>query len=224
MFPPTHANLPQFGTNGVIHGVDTLLLPPPPAYKIIEHLPTEFTTLQRSLQRINLFNILARTPHSGGTVFAPSNEAFFKLGSKVNAFLFSKHGEKFLAALLKYHIIPNHTLYTDALYQAKDAETEVEGEIDTTVSPIGYSHVDLPTLLEDKGLSIDIARLGGLISIKINGFNTIAVPDGIAKDGVIHVVSSVLVPPKNTGDKQHMDEEMDLDELKERLLPLVEEL
>lgn len=46
---------------------------------------------------------------------------------------------------------------------------------------------------------MDVARWGGFISIRINGYNGVAVQDGIAKDGVIHAVSSVLIPPKSPG-------------------------
>src|SRR5208282_5237149 len=117
---------------------------------------------------------------------------------------------KYLRALLKYHIVANQTLYSDAFYKAKDAESKVVDEVDLEAPPKGFFHVDLPTLLDDKSLSIDVARYGGFISIKINGFNTVAVQDGIAKDGVIHVLHSVLIPPKSPGGAQYMGEEMDL--------------
>ncbi|KAH6710674.1 Fasciclin domain-containing protein [Leptodontidium sp. MPI-SDFR-AT-0119] len=206
-----------FGTNGVIHGVDSLLLPPPPALKIVELVPGEFSTLELALVKTGLADAIADAPHSGGTLFAPSNWAFKKLGPRINGFLFSKYGEKYLKALLKYHVVANQTLYSDAFYKEKSL-VEQEG------IPKGYFHVDLPTLLDDKSLSIDVARYGGLISIKINGFSSVAVQDGIAKDGVIHVVSSVLIPPKTPGAAQEAEEDMDVEELKERLMPFVQEL
>jgi uncharacterized surface protein with fasciclin (FAS1) repeats len=125
---------------------------------------------------------------------------------------------------LKYHVVANQTLYSDAFYKAKDAE----GEVDSEDVPKGFFHIDLPTLLHDKSLSIDVARYGGFISIKINGFSRVAIQDGVAKDGVIHVVSSVLIPPKTPGhghreqDVQE-DVEMDLEEFKERLIPYFED-
>jgi hypothetical protein len=69
-------------------------------------------------------------------------------------------------------------------------------------------------------VSIDIARWGRFISFVINGFNHVAVLDGIAKDGVIHVVPSVLIPPKTPGGRAEvLDEESEwtVEELKERL-------
>jgi len=211
-----------FGTNGVIHGVDSLLLPPPPALKIIELLPSEFSTLQLALLKTGLEKTIAESHHEGGTFFAPSNWAFTKLGPKINAFLFSKYGEKYLKALLKYHIVANQTLYSDAFYKAKS--TAQSTDVGAEDIPKGRFHVDLPTLLDDKSLSIDVARYGGLISIKINGFSTVSVQDGIAKDGVIQVVSSVLIPPKTPGGVADAEEDLDVEELKERLGSFVQEL
>lgn len=197
----------------MIHGVDSLLLPPPPALKIVELLPGEFSTLQLGLYKTGLFDAISKANHTGGTLFAPNNWAFKKLGPRINAFLFSSYGEKYLKALLEYHVVANQTLYSDAFYKAKSVE---ESDV-----PKGHFHIDLPTLLKDKSLSIDIARWGGFITIKINGFSGVAVQDGIAKDGVLHVLSSVLIPPKSPGDEVVLDEEMDLEEFKERLIPFV---
>jgi uncharacterized surface protein with fasciclin (FAS1) repeats len=126
--------------------------------------------------------------------------------------------------LLKYHVVANQTLYSDAFYKAKDVE-EQGGKRGRHGVPKGYFHVDLQTLLDDKSLSIDVARYGGFITIKINGFSSVAVQDGIAKDGVIHVVSSVLIPPKTPGKHSEVEEEgeLDLEEFKERLIPYFED-
>jgi uncharacterized surface protein with fasciclin (FAS1) repeats len=212
-----------FGTNGVVHGVDSLLLPPPSALKIVELFPGEFSTLQLGLEKTGLFEAIENAPHVGGTLFAPSNWAFQKLGPKINAFLFSKYGHKYLKALLEYHVVANQTLYSDAYYKPHDM-TEYTNEIDMSGIPKGYFHVDLPTLLKEKFLSIDVARYGGLISMKINGFSSVAVQDGIARDGVVHVVSSVLIPPKTPGDAAWAGEEMTVEEFKDRFDSLEREL
>jgi len=206
-----------FGTNGVIHGVDSILLPPFKAVEIISILPGEFSTLELGLVKTGLFKALNDTSsHEGGTIFAPSNFAFRKLGPRINGFLFSSYGEKYLKALLKYHIVANQTLYSDAYYKA-----------DTTTTkhiPKGLFHIDLPTLLEDKYLSIDVARYGRLITIKINGFSRVVIQDGIAKDGVIQVVGNVLIPPKKPGSLEdaYNGEELTVEDLIERLEPHVE--
>jgi len=151
-------------------------------------------------------------PHTGGTLFAPSNAAFAKLGPKVNAFLFSKYGEKHLKALLEYHIVVNNTMYSDAYsFEDKD-DAEMDGEpwIDD-----GGFHVQLPTLLKGRTLRVDTRRWGRLMTVLINGLNRVQVLDGIAKDGVIQVLSNVLIPPVKANGKEWVDKEMSVDEFKE---------
>ncbi|KAL9044468.1 MAG: hypothetical protein Q9214_002397 [Letrouitia sp. 1 TL-2023] len=205
-----------FGTNGVIHGVDSILVPPPKAVAIVSFLPGEFSTLELGLSKTGLLPILNDTSnHVGGTLFAPSNFAFQKLGPKINAFLFSKYGQKYLKALLAYHVVPNRTLYSDAYYASTgDATADI---------PKGLFHIDLPTLLEDKSLGVDVWRYGRLIFIKVNAFSTVVIEDGIAADGVIQVVSDVLIPPKKIDRmEQHWQgEELAVEDLKERLEPYI---
>jgi uncharacterized surface protein with fasciclin (FAS1) repeats len=210
-----------FGTNGVVHGVDSLLVPPPNVASIIDLLPGEFSTLELALGKTDLFDKLNSTefPHEGGTLFAPSNFAFQKLGERANAFLFSKYGEKYLKALLEYHMVVNQTLYTDAFFDATSDEDD-----EAAMSP-PYYHYDLPTVLKGKYLAVDVARYGPFVSIRINGFSRVTVHDGVASDGVIQVVSDVIVPPRNAADGEvfWMGEEMSVEDLKERLAPFVEE-
>ncbi len=80
-------------------------------------------------------------------------------------------------------------------------------------------------MLEDRSLSIDVGRYGRFISIKINGFSTVIIEDGIAADGVIQVVNNVLIPPKKVeGAKQEWyGEELSEEDLKERLEPFVDQ-
>ena len=56
-----------FATNGVIHGVDSIILPPPNAIKIIDLLPGEFSTLELGLGKTGLLETLNTTKHAGGT-------------------------------------------------------------------------------------------------------------------------------------------------------------
>jgi len=74
-------------------------------------------------------------------------------------------------------------------------------------------------------LSVDVFRYGPFISIKINGFSSVTTHDGIASDGVIQVVSNVLIPPKNARGETVFwkGEEMSVGEFKERLEPFVKE-
>ena len=214
-----------FATNGVIHGVDDVLSVPGGVLDVIDHLPAEFSTLQLGLIKTDLWNDFKKTATSGQTFFAPSNLAFFKLGPKINAFLFGEHGLKYLKAILKYHVVSNQTMYSDAFYDATGDDTNDQhlGEI-----PKGLYHFNFPTLLDGHSVSVDIARYGGFISIKINGFVTVLIQDGPAKDGVIHLLSDVLIPPKKLGGgdddvSKKAAAEFTVEELKERLDPYIEQ-
>ncbi|KAK3079147.1 hypothetical protein LTS18_005614 [Coniosporium uncinatum] len=225
-----------FGTNGVIHGLSSLVIPPPSTLRILNFAPQDFSTLLLGLGETGFLSELNSTAHNGGTFFAPSNFAFKKLGPRINAFLFSKYGRKYLKALLQYHVVHNQTLYSDAYYSANGESESIvfpkDGSMDTSDDhhgdgpSKGYFHFDLPTLLEDKSLSVDVGRYGPFISMRINGFSRVVVQDGVAKDGVIQVVGDVLIPPKKVGGaevQQWMGEELSVEELKERLAPLVED-
>lgn len=73
-------------------------------------------------------------------------------------------------------------------------------------------------------MSIDVARYGRIITIKINGFTTVTVEDGIAMDGVVHMVSNVLIPPKQLGgvEQQYEGEDLTVEDLKDRLNPYLD--
>lgn len=75
-------------------------------------------------------------------------------------------------------------------------------------------------------MQVDVARYGPFISIKINGFSRVTAQDGVAKDGVIQVVSDVLIPPKKLGGTQveyWTGEEMSVEDFMERLEPFVQD-
>ncbi|KAK0703490.1 Fasciclin domain-containing protein, partial [Lasiosphaeria miniovina] len=207
--------------NGVIHAVDAILVPPPRQAKIVQLLPGTFSTLALALETTGGDG--TPPPRTGGTLFAPTNHAFARLGTRTNAFLFSERGKKYLRALLKYHIVANETLYSDAFYKKK---TDHDHDDKNTDSGSRDSwHVDLPSQLLGKPISVDIKRWFYVVSIKVNGFVNVAVKDGIAHDGVIHVVDKVLIPQHHRHHPRGGDGEgaIKLDELKARLEPYLEE-
>ncbi|KAI1417298.1 FAS1 domain-containing protein [Hypoxylon sp. FL1857] len=223
--------------NGAVHGVDSILVPPPPAERLISLFPTKFSTLELAAEKTGL----KHHHHSddddddekltGLTVFAPTNTAFKKLGPRANAFLFNtEKGLHYLKALLAYHVVANETLYSDAYYGKKketsfpDLQSDGDEETEGVRGPKHY-HLDLPTLLGDKHIAVDITRLFGFIKIKLNGHVDVAIQDGLAKDGVVQVVDSVLIPPHHHRGfwNEEVDGEIPVEELIERLKPFVEE-
>lgn len=79
--------------------------------------------------------------------------------------------------------------------------------------------------MKDKSLAVDVLRYGRYINIKINAFSQVTIEDGIAADGVIQVVSDVIVPPKpiDRMDTYWQGEDLTVDDLKERLEPFVQD-
>lgn len=67
-------------------------------------------------------------------------------------------------------------------------------------------------------MAVDVSRFGPWGGIRVNGFQRVAFPDGIAADGVVHVVHHVLIPPRQVGKGGGDTEgEVSIEELKERL-------
>ena len=130
-----------FGTNGAVHAVDHILIPPPHIATIVKYSPTAFSTLTLALQAAEL----TPGPHLGFTFFAPPNGAWKKLGFRVNAFLFSKYGKKYLKAILQYHSVANQTLYSDAFYGVGEGEG-------VETFPKGVYHVSFDTRFRRFGL------------------------------------------------------------------------
>ncbi|KAL4987342.1 FAS1 domain-containing protein [Aspergillus falconensis] len=207
-------------SNGLIHGLDSILFPPPPALLLLDILPTKFSTFNLGLIKTRLTHYLNTTKEEsahGFTIFTPSNRAFDHLGLRINAFLFSPQGTPYLRALLKYHIVPNQTLYSDVLYTS-----------DGKIKPFGIKgsmHLDLETLLDDHEISVDVARFGPYTGFKVNGWQRVGLADVLGKDGVIHVLDRVLIPPRRVEGKVVAGDEgePELEELMERLRPWVEE-
>ncbi|KAM0330816.1 hypothetical protein ACHAQA_003771 [Verticillium albo-atrum] len=217
----TSANL--YAKNGVIHNVNRILVPPPTVGRELSYFPSAFSTLLLAYEKTNFVDFIHHVELKGSTVFAPSNKAFERLGPGANAFLFnSEKGLKYLKALLKYHIAANETLYSDHYYkyeQGEDEELAAAGGDDVEAEGLRRYHVDLPSLLDEKNIAVDITQWGGWIDVKVNGYIHVSVSDAVAKNGVIHVVDNVLLPHRKPGG----DAEVDVEELKDMLAPFVED-
>lgn len=193
-------------------------MPPPFVGRELTLFPSAFSTLLLAYEKTNFTEFIHGVKMIGSTVFAPDNAAFEKLGPAANAFLFNtQKGLGYLKAILKYHIVPNEVVYSDAYYSESDAEARDDvGR--------GHYHLDVPTLLGEKNIAIDVARWGGIIRVKLNGYIPIKLQDAIAKNGVVHLPSSVLIPPHQHDKKNSEDfgEDISVEELMERLGDYVE--
>ncbi|KAJ6032007.1 hypothetical protein N7540_002739 [Penicillium herquei] len=199
-------------SNGIIHHIDIPLTPPSNTSTLLRLLPEHFSTFTLALSKSNLEPHFDATSRHGGTTFAPTNSAFRALGPRINGFLFSPQGEECLRALLQYHIVPDRTIYSDAIYWNKETAEEFvrssghhgrkPGRGHHHQNPEGRKgrypvvHVDSSTLLESYDISMDIMRQEWNTEVRINGFWEPRVVDLLAGDGVIHVVDQILIPPK----------------------------
>ncbi|KAL2180958.1 Fasciclin domain-containing protein [Thermothelomyces heterothallicus CBS 202.75] len=235
---------PEFhAKNGILRAVDSPLIPPPSQTTIVRLLPGQFSTLALALETTGLGGELdGLERRGGGTLFTPTNRAWAALGPRLNAFLFSEPGREYLRALLRYHVVVNETLYSDAYYRGggehhgDDGDDDDDGEDgeDGDAARVGdagrgYLHVDLPSLLHGAPISVDIRTWKEFVSIVVNGFTRVDVRDVVADDGVVQVVRQVLIPPHkhhgargDVGDENEGKREMSVEELKARLEPYLE--
>ncbi len=103
------------------------------------------------------------------TVFAPTNKAFAKLPKGTVEELLKPENKKKLAAILTYHVVPGKVMAADVV-KLKEAKTV-------------------------QGTKVSISVKDGVVSID----NAKVVKADIAcKNGVIHVIDSVILPKKPT--------------------------
>lgn len=199
---------------------------------MLHQAPADFSTFTLALARTKLASKLDPAQRQGGTTLAPTNAAFSRLGEHTNRFLFSTQGEKCLRALMQYHIVPNRTLYSDVLYSRNGKahglfsghgsgnghEGKGESKGDSGLEE-EYANVRLGTLLKKRDLEVDVKKGLGEVEMRVNGFGRVGRLDLLARDGVVHVLDRVLVPPRKIRDKDEGKdgEELMIEELVERL-------
>merc|ERR1712037_906611 len=103
------------------------------------------------------------------TVFAPSNAAFAKVPTTELARLLDPKNVRDLATILKYHVVSGAAVYSKGLKPAQTVKT-----------------------LEGRGLLVTTSSAGVLI----NSNAKVTVADNAATNGVVHIIDTVLIPPK----------------------------
>jgi uncharacterized surface protein with fasciclin (FAS1) repeats len=200
-----------FTSNGVVHAIDNILLPPPPTYFILQIFPTAFSTFFQAFHqsRVAMKFFPWRKSPSSWTLFVPANIAWAKIPLGINAFLFSPKGRRILTKLVEYHISPNHTFYTDSIWKSHHCphhpvDPSSEEYVDAQTFPHKphwkkhHFNTTLPTLLsENATLRIDEFKIGPVVKIQINGRpGGIIANDVLGFDGVIQVVDRIILPPR----------------------------
>lgn len=202
-----------FLKNGLVHIIDQPIPPAPSIKGLIMALPPqEFEIFQEVFQLSDLYlgNIGYPEIRGGFTIFVPTNSAFKEIPEATRTLLFSDEGKSQLKKLVEYHIGIGQTLYSNRLYTADTPPEQFAQEPSPTPShtvptsetqddPIwrvlkGLRRFVLSTSLQSQDLNVGVTRFGGLISMRVNDIANVTVQDGLASDGVCHIIDSVLCP------------------------------
>ncbi len=107
-------------SNGVIHVIDSVILPEGKSIVGVAQNAGVFKTLVAAASAAGLADVL----DEGGpfTVFAPTDDAFAKLPEGTLESLLKPENKNQLAEILKYHVVPGKVYAADAL-KAKSAKT-----------------------------------------------------------------------------------------------------
>jgi transforming growth factor-beta-induced protein len=106
-------------TNGVIHVIDSVILPASDAIPAVAE-KAGFKTLLAAVKAAGLAETLSG--EGPFTVFAPTDEAFAKLPAATLSDLLKPENKSKLAAILKYHVVSGRVYSEDAV-AAKSANT-----------------------------------------------------------------------------------------------------
>ncbi len=160
-------------SNGVIHVIDSVLLPPAKLANIVDTAVADgrFTTLVAAVTAGGLVDTLAG--EGPFTVFAPTDEAFAKLPAGTVEGLLKPENLETLKNILLYHVVPGTVLAADVVtLDGKTADTAYAGN------------------------AIAISVKDG--KVFLNDTVQVIITDIVTSNGVIHVIDSVLLPPAKT--------------------------
>jgi len=132
-------------SNGVIHAIDTVILPPPANQDVVDTLVSSgaFETLVTAVKAAKLVDTLKGS--GPFTVFAPTDEAFAKLpAGTLESLLRSENAAK-LTGILTYHVVSGKAMAGDVI-KIQEAKT-VQGQdlaIAPTVDGARVTYADIP--------------------------------------------------------------------------------
>jgi uncharacterized surface protein with fasciclin (FAS1) repeats len=143
-------------TNGVIHVIDSVILPASDNIPAVATKAGKFSTLLAAAKAAGLVDALSGD--KALTVFAPTDEAFGKLPKGTVESLLKPENKDKLKAILLYHVVEGRVYSEDAL-KAKSAATLQGGKVEITVKD-GAAYVN-----GAKILATDVDAGNGVIHI-----------------------------------------------------------
>jgi uncharacterized surface protein with fasciclin (FAS1) repeats len=159
-------------SNGVVHVIGTVLLPPATSIVTAAQADSSFKLLVQAVVKCGLASALS-SPGSL-TVFAPTNNAFRAVGFDSTAIANANAATvSTLTNVLLYHVVPVRAFSAD----------------------LAEGLTTAPTLLSGKSLAFSISG-GAKVTGSGNGgtASNITKVNIVAKNGVIHVIDKVLLP------------------------------
>lgn len=143
-------------TNGVIHVIDSVILPASDNIPAVATKAGKFSTLLAAAKAAGLVDALSGD--KALTVFAPTDEAFGKLPKGTVESLLKPENKDKLKAILLYHVVEGRVYSEDAL-KAKSAATLQGGKVEITVKD-GAAYVN-----GAKILATDVDAGNGVIHV-----------------------------------------------------------
>lgn len=143
-------------TNGVIHVIDSVILPATDSIPAVADKAGTFKTLLAAVKAAGLVETLSG--EGPFTVFAPTDEAFKKIPQATLTDLLKPENKDKLASILKYHVVAGR-VYSEAAVAAKSAAT-VQG------ASVKISTNDKGAFVNDaKIIATDIDASNGVIHV-----------------------------------------------------------
>jgi uncharacterized surface protein with fasciclin (FAS1) repeats len=162
-------------SNGVIHVIDAVLLPPSDEamseeMDIVDTAIADgrFTSLVAAVQAAELVETLKS--EGPFTVFAPTDDAFNALGDTLTTLLLPENKAQ-LTDILLYHVVSGKVMAADV---------------------VGLDGQSAETALAGKSISIKIDSGNVILNDSVN----VIITDIETSNGVIHVIDAVLLPPQ----------------------------
>lgn len=155
-------------SNGVIHVIDSVLMPKTANAIETAKQAGSFTTLLAAVEAAGLTDVLSG--EGSFTIFAPTDEAFAKLPADTVKNLLKPENKETLVSILKLHVIPSRVFASDVTKVKKSPET-LQGQT-------------LMIEADDAGVRIGNAKAKAKVTKT----------DIQASNAVIHVIDTVLLP------------------------------
>lgn len=142
--------------NGVIHVIDSVILPADKTIPATADAAGSFTTLLAAAKAAGLADVLAGD--GPFTVFAPTDEAFGKLPKGTVESLLKPENKQKLVDILKYHVVSGR-VYSEDVVQVKSASTLQGSPVTVNVSDKGAM------INQSKLVATDVDASNGVIHI-----------------------------------------------------------